>query len=827
MGKRGWRRGAVALVCLLGLFAFAAQASMREVKPGEAPVLKPGEGLVLMAVDTPVAVYAVRMNRDGKTFGSGAMRELKAGRSFRLYVVPAGTYEWRELQLFYGFQYKLSDDPEFQFMVEPGRITYPGDLLFRPVSVWRAHFGMSNRALAAIDWVQKTHPALYAQYEFAYVGRYPDPFPAFYKPLRAAAQDDPTAASELREPPAAGELPVPVATLFKPDRILQASLNPSGTLVALHVRNGEDDWGVELVDLKTGRLSVLAKSALAFESVSWSGDDLLLLTVDRPMGLEMVTAVRVDTDADGKRRYTRINLPREGLVVDSLPGEPGYILFGSLSRQGELMVHRLDVSSQKAVDDFRFVYRDRLNQGVPDDVGWFADGNGNLRLAIARREDKYVLVLKDGLAFREVMMLSGDESGLDPVGLSFDAKALYALTDKQRGQRDLVEYDLAGNRIARTLFSRQGVDVQRVLFDARRTPIGVQFYEGGLLVSEYFQAEDARLGALLQKAFPGKMVQVVDRSRDGRHAVLDVDAADRPSQLYYLDVANGVAELLEDAAPWLSSLRFAPAEALRFTGKDGLVLEAFLTLPPGQGKRPLVVFPHGGPIGVADRLHFDREVQFLASLGYAVLQVNFRGSDGYGRAFREAAHGAFGTRIEDDIDAAIQAALARYPLDGERMCMLGSSYGGYSSLVAAVRWPERFRCIVSMAGPSDQILLFTASDLGRRESSRATLEKYLGNPNDALAEMQRQSPLYQYAALRAPVMLVHGMEDQRVDYEHSRRMARMLALAGQRPVGLAFEKEGHGFASTGNREKAWAAVAGFLRQHLDGGPPPAGGTVAP
>ena len=245
-------------------------------------------------------------------------------------------------------------------------------------------------------------------------------------------------------------------------------------------------------------------------------------------------------------------------------------------------------------------------------------------------------------------------------------------------------------------------------------------------------------------------------------------------------------------------------------------MEAFLTLPPGAGKRPLVVFPHGGPIGVADRLHFDREVQFVASLGYAVLQVNFRGSDGYGRAFREAAYGAFGTRIEDDIDAAIRAALARHPLDGDRMCMLGASYGGYSGLVAAVRWPERFRCVVSIAGPSDQALLFTSSDLGRTDASRATLEKYLGDPAKVLDEMQRQSPLYQYASIRAPVLLIHGLEDERVDYEHSRRMARMLTLAGQRPVGLAFEDEGHSFTSQENREKTWSAVAGFLRQHLGG-----------
>lgn len=803
------------LVVLCGLASFRAEASMREVEPGSDPALKAGEGLVLMAVDTSVNVAMVRMNRDGKLFGSGVMRDLKEGRNFRLYAVSAGTYEWRELQLVFGYRYTLSDDEDFRFTVEPGRITYPGDLLFRPSSFWRARFASTNRSLAAIDWMQKTHPTIYAKYPLAFSGRYPDPFPAFYRPLRAAAKEDPSALPDLREPALAHVLPLQPAILFKPERIVQASLNPAGSLLALQVRNGKDDWGVDLVDLQGRQASLMAKSAVKFDSVEWAGEDLLLLTVDPPHGQPMVIAIRMETDASGARRYTRINLPKGGWVVDTLPREPDHILFASMGRQSGLMVHRLDISSQKAVDEAKPQYRDRLNKGVKDDVWWMADGNGVLRLAVARLGEDHVLVLQENQVFRDVMKLGG-ETDLDPVGLSLDVRTLYALTDAGRGQRDLVEYDLGRNAVGRTLFSRPGVDVEHVLFDAQRAPIGVQFYEGGLLVSEYFQPEDARLGTLLAKAFPGKMVQIADRSRDGRHIVLDVDAADQPSQLYHLDTVKGTAELLDDAAPWLAAVRFVPAQVLSFKGKDGLPLEAFLTLPPGAGKRPLVVFPHGGPIGVADRLHFDREVQFVASLGYAVLQVNFRGSDGYGRAFREAAYGAFGTRIEDDIDAAIRAALARHPLDGDRMCMLGASYGGYSGLVAAVRWPERFRCVVSIAGPSDQALLFTSSDLGRTDASRATLEKYLGDPAKVLDEMQRQSPLYQYASIRAPVLLIHGLEDERVDYEHSRRMARMLTLAGQRPVGLAFEDEGHSFTSQENREKTWSAVAGFLRQHLGG-----------
>jgi dipeptidyl aminopeptidase/acylaminoacyl peptidase len=257
-----------------------------------------------------------------------------------------------------------------------------------------------------------------------------------------------------------------------------------------------------------------------------------------------------------------------------------------------------------------------------------------------------------------------------------------------------------------------------------------------------------------------------------------------------------------------------PSQLVRVKSTDGLPIEAYLTMPPVAGKRPLVVLPHGGPVGVADRMLFDPEVQFLASLGYAVLQVNFRGSDGYGKAFREAGYHTHGTLIEDDIDTALTEVLAHYPLDPQRMCVMGSSYGGYSALVSTVRWPQRFRCAVSISGVSDRVLFFTASDGGNSAKGRQDLERVIGNPNTELDRMLATSPLYRYREMQVPVMLVHGGEDMRVDYEHSRRLVRMLNMAGHKPVMLSFDKEGHGLTDIDDIDKAYSGIAGFLQQYL-------------
>ncbi len=159
-------------------------------------------------------------------------------------------------------------------------------------------------------------------------------------------------------------------------------------------------------------------------------------------------------------------------------------------------------------------------------------------------------------------------------------------------------------------------------------------------------------------------------------------------------------------------------------------------------------------------------------------------------------------------------ALKQYPLDADRICAVGASYGGDSSMVTAVRWPGRLKCVVSIAGLSDSTLFFTASDSARSSKVRKLMEERIGNPNTDMAEMQRHSPLYHYKALTLPILLVHGREDLRVDYEHTRRLVRMLNLAGHPPALIALDGEGHGFDRDENKTRVWTAIAGFLRAHL-------------
>lgn len=824
--RAGFARWRWMAALLLVLATCSAQAMVHAVDPGEIPKLKPNEGLLLVEVDSNYALESIRVKKDGTVFTAGVLTGIKEGQTARLYVVPAGRYAWYEINAFWFARYELKDKPEYAFEVVPGKITYAGDLIVRLTGAYTADLQLSNRGLRAMDWLDAQHPALARDYEFTYSGHYPDPFPAFYRKARAASTASVADLEAVAEPPKPGLLPLATRDLWRDDRIDWVSLNPAGDLLVEALHDKDKVWALDLVDLKTNTAIRLAESPLRFAAMNWAGDRVLLAGVGEKDGRQLVTVFRIGEDAGGKRTFKTLRIRESGHVLATSYGLPDRILFESYTSDDRVLVHELDISSKASIEHFRSTIRNRLNVGVEQDRGWYVDGHGRLRAAIAKRgDDRFVLMYGDGEAFQEVMEFEGI-GGFRPQALSFDGDLMYGVSDDGRTQRDLVEFDPLQRRVTRTLFSKVGVDILAPVLDDRRRPIGAVYFQGGRLVTEYFDAAQQQLAGVVQRTFPGQTVAVTDRSRDGQHLMVWVQGSDQPPLLYHLDIAKAQAVLLDPAAPWLEGKHFAASQLVHANSTDGLPIEAYLTMPSATGKHPLVVLPHGGPVGVADRMLFDPEVQFLASLGYAVLQVNFRGSDGYGRAFREAGFNSQGTLIEDDIDTVLAEVLAHYPLDPQRMCVMGSSYGGYSALVSTVRWPQRFRCAVSISGVSDRVLFFTASDGGNSVKGRKELERVIGNPNTDLDKMLATSPLYHYREMLVPVMLVHGKEDMRVDYEHSRRLVRMLNMAGRKPVMLSFDQEGHGLSDIDDIDKAYTGIAGFLQRYLDTATPAASAMTA-
>jgi dipeptidyl aminopeptidase/acylaminoacyl peptidase len=266
---------------------------------------------------------------------------------------------------------------------------------------------------------------------------------------------------------------------------------------------------------------------------------------------------------------------------------------------------------------------------------------------------------------------------------------------------------------------------------------------------------------------------------------------------------------------------FAAVRPIHFRGRDGTDIPGYLTLPRGGGERdlPLVLMPHGGPFA-RDSWDFDPWVQFLADRGYAVLQVNFRGSTGYGRAYVERGFGQFGSGMIDDLEDGVDWLAQQGIADSHRVCIMGASYGGYAALWAPIRHPERYRCAISFAGVTDvrAILRYDARLFSAPRYSREWRRRIQGEERTDLSQI---SPLQQAARLTVPVLIAHGEQDRVVPVSQSRNLVRALTRAGTTPDSVFYPQEAHGFTMPQDSIDFLQRVETFLAHHNPATPLPA------
>lgn len=328
---------------------------------------------------------------------------------------------------------------------------------------------------------------------------------------------------------------------------------------------------------------------------------------------------------------------------------------------------------------------------------------------------------------------------------------------------------------------------------------------------------DAALYKGLAQAFEGQVVDFGSATRDGKQIVVSVHSDTNPGELYLYNRDTGQARFLMKNRAWVEPARMGKVVPFSFAARDGRMLHGYLTLPPGSaGKNlPMIVNPHGGPIGPRDDWAFNSEAQLLASRGYAVLKVNFRGSGGYGKAFQDAGHMQWADGIQDDIIDATRWAIGQGYANKDRVCIYGGSFGGYSSLMAPIRAPGMFKCAFGYVGVYDMPMMFEKGDIPERESGQRYLRKTLGTDEAGWARM---SPTARAAEVKIPVFLAAGALDRRAVPEQTKAMAAALKAAGNPPEGMIIQEgEMHGFYKEENRIALYTAMLDFFRRHIGAG----------
>ena len=492
-------------------------------------------------------------------------------------------------------------------------------------------------------------------------------------------------------------------------------------------------------------------------------------------------------------------------MVDPLPDDPESALIRvrnwSTGLEGADRLVRLNV------------YTGATSQrGSPPATGqteYVTDSQGRARYALVRDTQNRLRAFQRASEKDEWIEESreaGSDTRFTPWGFGADPDLLYLYVDRPDGTC-LVERTLS-KATDRSL----GCDLNYApaSFDGQR-PIGLVRNSGKPELRLFKGDPEADLWKSLASSFPGEFVQRLSGTRDGNLALLLVYSDRNPGDYYLFDRRSKKARYLFSARGWIDPAQMAERRPLSFPARDGLPLTAYLTLPPGREAKnlPLVVNPHGGPFGLRDEWEWDAEAQLLASRGYAVLQVNFRGSGGRGMNFRDAGKREWGGKMIDDITDGLAHVVEKGYADPQRVCLYGGSYGGYASLMSAVREPQRYRCAVTYVGVSDLPAWASDTDVDNYLGGQAYIRDYIGGP-EVLA---RHSPLAYLQNLTAPLFIVHGEADKRVPFSQAKRLRKALDERKHPYEWLTKPTEGHGFFLQKNREEFYTRLLAFVGQH--------------
>jgi dipeptidyl aminopeptidase/acylaminoacyl peptidase len=349
----------------------------------------------------------------------------------------------------------------------------------------------------------------------------------------------------------------------------------------------------------------------------------------------------------------------------------------------------------------------------------------------------------------------------------------------------------------------------------RKLLTGVSF-ETSRVGYRFFDEERQRIQTFLDERLAGYENRLISHSKDETQFVV-CSATDRSMGTYYLlDVGSMKLTELFQVSPWLEESQMATMQAIEYESRDGLRIQGYLTLPRGvePQKLPTIVHPHGGP-WARDSWGFNPEIQFLASRGYAVLQVNFRGSTGFGRKFMEASFGQWGLDMQDDITDGVKWAIEEGFADPRRVAIYGGSYGGYATLAGMTKTPELYACGISYVGVSN-LFTWIAAIPPYWKPYLEMMYEMVGHPERDERRFRETSPLFHADRIAAPLFVAQGANDPRVRKEESDQIVDALRKRKVQVEYMVKDNEGHGFHNEENRFDFYRAMERFLDRHLKG-----------
>jgi dipeptidyl aminopeptidase/acylaminoacyl peptidase len=470
--------------------------------------------------------------------------------------------------------------------------------------------------------------------------------------------------------------------------------------------------------------------------------------------------------------------------------------------------------------------RTKLVTKVPTKHGgqYLADKNGVVRLAVAKDEDakkedlRNALYLREGKTWRKLnISVNAREESLAP--LYVDPKGTFAYVSigrEDQGPSALYHLDLKTNKLKK-IASDPISDLVTSRYDYfDEKPYAAVFYPGKqrLVNLDNGSSEMKRMMASLNHISkdPNESVIVTSATQDRSKFIVAFRSDRRPGDYYLFDYKNSKMRYLFSSAPWINPKNMAKMQPVTITARDGLKMQAYLSLPPNaKGPIPFVINIHGGPHGVRDYFGYNPEVQHFTARGYGVLQVNYRGSGGYGSKFLKAGYQKWGQEMQNDLTDSTHWLIKKGYAHPKKICLFGHSYGGYATLMGLVREPDLYACGICSVGVADlNLMIKKGHDGSDRKETKNFFKKVLKTEDQAW--LNENSAAMNADRIKAPLFLVHGRNDVRVPFYQFEAMKAAMDKAGK-PYEWMVRDEGHGFYKEQNRLDFSVKTIEFLDKH--------------
>jgi len=539
----------------------------------------------------------------------------------------------------------------------------------------------------------------------------------------------------------------------------------------------------------------------------WASDSRIAYVQDKG-GDENFRLYAVNIDGTEEKDLTPFEKVRVQLI-DDLKDDDEHVLAAMNQRDPRFFdAYRINVLTGEL---------EMIAQNPGNILGWQTDHDGRLRVATTSDGVSRSLLYRDSEKDDfQVLLTTSFKETLSPLFFTFDNKNLYVASNIGRDKTAIYEYDIKEKKQTTLLYENPEVDVETLLrSDKRRTVTGVAFTTDKRHY-HFFDEERAKLQQDIEARLPGYEVAVASMSRDETRALVYAGSDRTLGTYYFYDRANSDFRKLADVGPWLVPDELSEMKPITYTSRDGLTIHGYLTLPRGLKPKqlPVVVNPHGGPWG-RDYWGYNPEVQFLANRGYAVLQVNFRTSTGYGRKFWEAGFKQWGLKIQDDITDGVRWLIDQGIADPKRVGIYGGSFGGYATLAGLAFTPDLYACGVDYVGVSNLFTLIKTIP-AYWEPLRQMFYEMMGDPEKDKELYEKVSPIFHADNIKVPVLVAQGANDPRVNKAESDQIVDALKKRGIEVVYLVKDNEGHGFRNEENRFDFYRAMEEFLGKHLGG-----------